>query len=168
MDADTRAHSPTMEFLEEPEYFSVAEDFSYLNEVLKENERTLIAFDRLSPDDPRRKFLSTWLYGLFAGAQRYDDAAKAMPYDLMLRQFDRDQEQTKQLETRASAINRPFRRDVAGRTAVNVEVLIGSGQLEAARALGAKILEFENSTETMRLLQTAAKRAERPELWPEL
>ncbi len=176
-----RKHEPALEALRErrdaaeramaadASYRGAAVDFAALNGALNENERTLKAFDALASGDPRREALLVRVYDLLVKGKRYSDAAKARPLAKMEQEFDRNIEQM----ARMAALPRPAGRpdpfvDFLMRTTVkNVEVLAGSGQVEAARALGEKLLgKLEGKDDVKKQLRDAAARAGHSEVFP--
>ncbi len=145
-----------------------AMDFASLNGALNENERTLKAFDALASGDPRREALLVRVYDLLIKAKRYGDAAKARPVAKMEQEFDRNSQQMAQMAATPRPDGRPdpFAGYVAQATVKNVEVLAGSGQIDAARALGEKLLgKMEGKDEVKKQLHDAVVRAGRAELF---
>jgi hypothetical protein len=108
------------------------------------------------------------VYDLLIQAQRYGDAAKARPRARMEQEFDRNVAQMERMATTPSAAGRPepFVGYVIQATVKNVEVLAGSGQIEAARALGEKLLgKMAAAPEVKKQLHAAMVRAGQPELF---
>ncbi len=143
-------------------------DFASLNGALEENKRTLEVFDKLEAKDPRREGLLVRVYDLLIKAKRYGDAAKARPRARMEQEFDRNVAQIERMATTPSAAGRPepFVGYVIQATVKNVEVLAGSGQIEAARALGEKLLgKMQAAPEVKKQLHAAMVRAGQPELF---
>ena len=146
--------------------FDASADFSAINHALQEDGRSLEFYDRLSPDDPRRQTLGMNVYGLLVGAQRYSDAAQAMPFAQMSMQFEMSaQERPLPANTRnPEALRRSQRSYLVTSTANNIEVLAGAGDLVHARALVDKLLTYDGSDQTRAVLQQRANRAGHPEL----
>jgi len=152
----------------DPSNRGAAMDFASLNGALNENERTLKAFDALAGDDPRRESLLTRAYDLLIKAKRYDDVAKARPAAKMEREFDRNIEQMARMAATPRPGGRPdpFVGYVTRATVKDIEVLAGSGQVEAARALGEKLLgKMEAKDEVKKQLHDAVVRAGQAELF---
>lgn len=148
----------------DPSNRGAALDFASLSGVLNEDERTVKAFDAFASGDPRREALLVHVYYFLIKAQRYEDAAKARPLARMEQELD----QHIQRIARRPAPGRPsLERVVTAVTADNVEVLAGSGQVEAARALGEKLLgTMGGKVEVKKRLSDAAARAGHPKLFP--
>lgn len=142
-----------------------AMDFASLNGALKEPERTLLSFESFASGDPRREVLLVRVYDLLIEARRYDEAAKARPFAQMESMFKMNLEQMARMAAaqRPAGMPDPMKGYLTRTTAKNVEVLIGSGQIEAAQALAKRLLEkVDGSPETLKLLRAAAARAGRP------
>lgn len=143
-------------------------DYASLNGALNEPERTLKLFDSLPANDPRREGLLVRVYDLLVKARRYADAAQARPFARMQQEFEVHLKQIAHMATLPRPAGRPapYPGYVRQVTAKNIEVLIGSGQVEAARELGAKLLEkVDGSDETKKQLTDAATRAGRAEVF---
>lgn len=152
----------------DPSNRGAAVDFASLNGALNENERTLKAFDALPGSDPRRAALLVRVYDLLVKAKRYADAAKARPLAKMEQEFDRNIEQMARMATmpRPANLPNPYVGYVTQATVKNVEVLAGSGQIEAARALGEKLLgNMEAKDAVKKQLHDAVARAGQAELF---
>ncbi len=135
---------------------TAAADFAALNATLGEDDRNLTAFNQLPPGDPRRQGLLGRVYPQLLASQRYADAAEALPFSQMVRQFD---------TVSAALPNVPTARNyLIETTAKNIEVLAGSGQLDSARTLTGKLLALDSSNVTRGIVQEHAIRAGHPEL----
>jgi RNA polymerase sigma factor (sigma-70 family) len=136
-------------------------DFAALNRTLKEDQNTLAVFDQLPAEDPRRQTLASAAYDLLVEAQRYDDALVGKPYENISAMFEmRRTERPLPANIANPEMIRKTQRDhLINSTAKNVEVLAGSGDLEHARTLAARLLAYDNSPETKALLQLHANRA---------
>ena len=129
------------------------------NRALKEDARTLIAYDALPPGDARRLILGTIAFDQLINVQRYADAANAKGFQNMLQEFtagssyrDGDRitksgEGTKPLATFVEAASR------------NIEALAGAGELADAKTLIEKVLAFDSSGATRSVLQQHLSRA---------
>jgi thiol-disulfide isomerase/thioredoxin len=149
-----------------PDNRSAAMDFASLNGELDENQRTLIAFDKLPPDDSRRGGLLLRVYDLLIEARRYGDAAKARSFAKMTAEFDRNIQYLSIVANKPSSemIKKAQTRYIVSTATKNIEVLAGAGDLEHARDLAAKLLSFDGSDETKALLKQHVERAGHPEL----
>ena len=145
---------------------AAAHEFSSLNRALGETDQTLVAYDRLAPEDPRRRrLLLAGAFTLMVEARRYPDAIAAVPYERMVPWFERESRPP-------NVTNEPYpdmtlkrhRRMLVGDAAKNVEVLAGAGDLAHAREFAGKVLAFDASSETRELLQKHAARAGQPGL----
>jgi thiol-disulfide isomerase/thioredoxin len=145
---------------------SAAMDFASLNGELDENQRTLIAFDKLPPDDSRRGGLLPRVYDLLIEARRYGDAAKARSFAQMTAEFDHNVQYLSIVANKPGSemIKKAQTRYIVSTATKNIEVLAGAGDLEHARDLAAKLLAFDGSDGTKALLQQHAGRAGHPEL----
>lgn len=152
----------------DPSNRGAAVDWAALNGALLEDERTLQAFDGLANDDPRRGWLLLRVYDMLIKAKRYSDAAKARTLAKMEREWEMNVEQKARMAAMPRAAGRPdpFVGFVLQATVKNVEVLAGSGQIDAARALGEKLLgKMEEKDEAKKQLHDAMVRAGRAELF---
>jgi RNA polymerase sigma factor (sigma-70 family) len=141
----------------------IAADFATLNDALGDSDRTLAAFDRLSPTDPQRQGLATHLESVLLEAQRYTELAQTKPYGQMTMEF----ETLQQASTRASLgmEAKSTMKDMAINKAVqNIELLAGAGDLEHARELALKLLDFDSSAATQALMLAHMTRAGQPSL----
>lgn len=146
--------------------YDATSTFAAINRTLKENNRSIALLDQFPPGDARRRTLAMTAFDTLCELQRYSDAAHGRTYSQMTQQFERSIE-----ERRVPAgVNDPARlrkleRDFAlSSAAKHVEVLAGSGALDHAKALAARVLTFDGSAETRALLQKHVERAGQPEL----
>jgi hypothetical protein len=141
-------------------------DYSAINRWLKEDARTLQLYDQLAPDDPRRRGLSSDVYGLLIESGRYQDALQAQPYSSMSASF----ELSIQERSMPANITNPEQRRQAQRNyavtsaAKNIEVLAGAGDLAHAKSFVERLLAYDGSEETKAVLQKSLVRAGHPEL----
>jgi hypothetical protein len=141
----------------------IAADFAALNDALGDSDRTLAAFDRLSPTDPQRQGLAMNLENVLREAQRYGELAQSKPYARMTMEFDGLQQATTSASIGAEA--KSTMKDMLINKAVqNIEVLAGAGDLEHARELALKLLDFDSSTTTQALMLAHMTRAGQPSL----
>jgi len=139
------------------------------NRDLKEDARTLMAYDALPPGDSRKLILGTIAFDQLIAVQRYADAANAKGFQNMLQEFatgssyrDGDHitkygERAKPLATIVEAASR------------NIEALAGAGELADAKTLIGKVLAFDSSEATRSVLQQHLSRAGQSGLlaqWP--
>lgn len=152
------------EMITGPQALTATRDFAALNTALGEEAATLSYFDRLPTDDPRRSLLNGLpIYGQLVENKRYAEATDAMPYAKVDRLLD--------LATRPSFSAKlsperqiEHRQEVITMTVRNFEVLVGAGNLDAAKSFAAKLLRYDQSSATLLQLQRAAARAGRPTL----
>lgn len=145
-------------------------DFASLNGALQDNERTLSVFDRLPAKDPRRGVLLVRVFDLLIKEGRYEDAARARPLAEMRVSFERNLAQMTRMAAnpRPAGMEDPFPGYVIRTTVNDIEVLVGSGQTDAAKSLATKLLDrVDASDKTRTLLRGAAVRAGHPELFPD-
>lgn len=144
--------------------------FVGINRIFQEQQKSLELFDKLPADDPRRMPLGIYVFDQLVASQRYADAAKTKPYGLMTSVFLaelKSQERALPENTPNREHLQQLRRDqFVNNTAQNVEVLAGAGQLESARALTARLLDYDGSEATKVILQQHATRAGHPEVLP--
>ena len=138
-----------------------AMDLAALNHTLKEDQNTLAVFDRLPAEDRRRQVLASAAFDQLVEAQRYGDALLGMPYANISAQFEMNQAERPLPANIANPEKiRKIQRDyLINSTAINVEVLAGSGDLDHARTLAGRLLTYDSSPETKALLQQHATRA---------
>ena len=146
--------------------FDAAADFASINRYLKEDARTLQLYDKLAPNDTRRRSLGLTVYDLLAEARRYQDALQVQPYDRMSSRFDLS---IQKYPVPADVPNpeqkrKEWRNYVAETTARDIEVLAGSGDLAHAKKLTKRLLAYDGSEETKAVLQQSLTRAGHPDL----
>jgi hypothetical protein len=142
-----------------------ARDFANLNRVLGDTPRTLQLFDQLSLEDRRRSGLATLdVFQMLIDARRYADAAQAMPYDRMVSLFSATSRPVDFSKLGDPNAQQRHRTNVVASAAKNVEVLAGAGELANARAFAERVLAYDNSPDTKRVLQEHARRAGQPDL----
>lgn len=141
-------------------------DFAALNRALHEDQNTLTAFDQISPDDPLRPTLASAAYDELIEKQRYSDALSGRPYATISALFELEAVERPLPPNIANpeAIRKTQRDTLIMSTARNIEMLAGAGDVEHARALAARLLEYDGTRETKALLQQHAIRAGRPDL----
>ena len=141
-------------------------DVAALNGALGEKDRNLVLFDKLPAGDPRREGLLVRVYDQLIADRRYSDAAAARPFSKMISHFElavRERPLPANI-TNPEAIRSANRRYVATTTARNIEVLAGAGDVAHAQDLAQRLLAFDRSEETMRLINEHAARAGHPDL----
>lgn len=143
----------------------VALEFATLNRALGEDALTLAAFDSLPPGDLRRQGLADQVFDQLLGAQRYADAASAVPYSQMVTHFTR---MTRDIPApsglNAETMKRGIQTHVITSAAKNIEVLAGAGRLEEARDFMSKLLAYDGSVETRLIVREHLVRAGQPNL----
>jgi RNA polymerase sigma factor (sigma-70 family) len=146
--------------------FDAAADFSSLNHYLDEDARTLQAFDQMAPDDTRRRAVGLTIYELLVEKGRYADAVSVRPYGQISSLFEMStDERPLPANVPAPERIRKMQREHAVKQGVGgVEVLAGAGDLPHARALAARVLAYDSSTETKTLLQQRLARTGHPEV----
>ncbi len=139
---------------------------SAINRTLKENARSIALLDQLPSGDPRRRTLAMSAFDDLREMKRYGDAVQGISYVQMQQRFDMNiVERPLPAGVADPERLRKVQRDYAlSSAAKNVEVLAGSGDLEHAKALAARVLAFDGSPETRALLQKHVERAGQPEL----
>jgi hypothetical protein len=143
--------------------------FAAINRTLKDDQATLTLYDQLPADDKRRRALASAAYDQLLATQRYADAAQGRPYASMSSVFDFSQ-QERPLPANTpdpERLRKAMRNGVVTNTTKDIEVLAGSGDLEHARALAAKLLAFDGSDATKATLQEHLTRAGQPGLLSE-
>ncbi len=152
--------------------FDAAMSFSSINRVLGENGRTLQLWEQLPPDDRRRTALGHQAYGELVKTRRYQDAAQAMPYRMMNSMFESLSDPLPKAvldkAPDAARLQREQRDYVVKNTTGYVEVLAGAGDLDHARELVGKLLEFDSSAETQAALRKGLFRAGQAQLLDEV
>lgn len=144
---------------------TVIQELIALNKELRMEEDTLAVFDQLPADDRRRVTISIFSFELLVEKQRYGDALL----------FYRPESATMILESAKSRMEKPVAgisgeaaasslRYAVARTAKTVECLAGSGRLEEARDLAARVLAVDDSEASKKILRDHAARAGQPDL----
>lgn len=134
-------------------------DFSTINRTLGEDDKTLQVFDQLPAGDTRRRTMSIYAYDVLLANRRYADVAVGRPYAMISSLFEAN------LGLPASLSATPgFRENVAQSTARDIEVLAGIDDLEHARALIARLLNYSDAESTKLAIREHVERAGHPEL----
>lgn len=131
-------------------------DFGALNRVLGEPQATVALYDELPAGDGRRRSLAIAAYQQFVAAQRYTDAMTGRTYASMSAIME--------IDLSRPSINDEVRNYSIHQTATNVEVLAGSGDLEHAKTLAARLVHYDSSDATKTLLREHLQRAGHAEL----
>ena len=146
--------------------YEATQTLSSINRVLKENARSIALLDQLPAGDRRRTTLAMNAFDDLREMQRYADAAQGITYSQMTLRFETSTTE----RPLPPGIKDPDRIRKAQRdyaitsTANNIEVLAGSGDLEHARALAARVFAFDGSPETRAIVQKHVERAGQPDL----
>ena len=142
-------------------------DFAYLNRALGEEELTLEIYDKLVPQDARRKQIGNLVFDQLLETRRYADALKAQPFRQFVEYIDKMRAMFESAKSNmpadiVNAENLYLIQSGAG----EIEALAGASQLDGARALIAKLLAIDASAETRNLLREHLQRAGHVELAP--
>ena len=135
-----------------------------INRDLKDDARTVVAYDALPPGDSRRVQLGVIAFDHLLAVQRYADAANAKGFQNMLQEFTtgfgyRDVDRS----TKFGEGTKPGI-EIAQAASRNIEALAGAGELADAKILIGKLLEFDSSEPTRTILQAHLTRAGQPQL----
>lgn len=142
-------------------------NYSKINRCLGESARSLQFYDSTDIDPKTKRKLKFYLRDDFIEVQRYEEATRSSGYgsDLSLFYSVANSPLSPILTPDQTALARKRRIDSAIKGAArDIEVLIGSGQLEDGMAFISKVLETDSSPETMDLLSSHLKRAGKPDL----
>jgi len=132
-------------------------EVALLNERLGQGDRTLALFDALSPGDAQRGSLAMVARDAFIGARRYADALLGKTFGQMLVLLDAG---AKHLGTEGDPARQAMiRQSMIGQTATNIEVLAGAGKAVEAEQLTKKLLAFDSSDSTRKILEQHLARA---------
>ncbi|MDB6029203.1 MAG: pknB [Verrucomicrobiales bacterium] len=155
-----------------------ATDLGFLNGALGQSERTLELFDKLPPASSDRNELITWFMELFLEHKRYDVVLDAIPdpelkFEEVKKSFSwmhrppttgMSPEVEKMIAESNKRMEDSNKKYISGKGAIYLEILAGSKKTERAKKLADKVLENDNSPETVSLLKKRAVRAENKEL----
>jgi hypothetical protein len=132
-------------------------EIALLNERVAQGDRTLALFDALPPGDMQRGSLAMVARDAFIQARRYPDALMGKAFGQMLMAVDSSAQHlaTENDPTRQAMI----RKAVIEQTATNIEVLAGAGKAAEAGQLTKKLLAFDNSETTRKVLEQHLARA---------
>lgn len=141
-------------------------EFAALNQVFKEDHRTLAAFDAMDNADARRRMLGSRVIDLLIASRRYDDVAMVRLPSLMFSQFETNRQRAVDGAS-SDALRSTASKGHAVRVAVkDIEILAGAGNLDEARELIAKVVALDDSETTRSLLRTHLARAGQAALIP--
>lgn len=133
-------------------------EVALLNERLAQGDRTLALFDALPPGDIQRGSLAMVARDAFIQARRYPDALLGKAFGQMLIVVDSS---AQHLATESDPARQAMiRKAVIEQTATNIEVLAGAGKAAEAEQLTQKLLAFDNSESTRKVLEQHLARAE--------
>jgi len=137
-------------------------DFAFLNQALGEVDKTLAAFDRLPPGDPRRAYLANQqVMSRLVEVQRYAEVMEVYPYTRMSSSLSIPMPNVNGHSDPEARLRR-YRDSVVQRAASNLEVLVGAGDLKNARVFARQVLMLDDSITTRMLLERHAMRAGNP------
>lgn len=136
-------------------------DFGSINRAMKEEERTLAAFDSLPANDGRRRMFGTFVVEQLIDARRYAEAAEFRTYSGMLAQIEKQEGMTRQGQIKGFTVAREPFLATMGR---NFEVLAGTGARAEVRTLAERLFAFDGSAETRARVQQHLERAGQPGL----
>lgn len=136
-------------------------DFAALNRTLKEDARTVQAYDQLDAADPRRRTMAMLVFDQLVEAQRYKDALEGRTYDQMASRFEMNAAERPLPAgvTNPEALRAANRKYVVTTTTAGIEVLAGVGDLDHARTLATRLLAYDGSDNTKAVLQQHLSRA---------
>ncbi len=141
-------------------------DVAALNDALGEKDRNMVLFEQLPENDPRREGLLLRVYDDLIAERRYREAAAARPVAKIMSQFELMTAERPMPPgiPNPQMIRDANRRHVVTTTAKHIEVLAGAGDIASAQALATRLLAYDGSPETRRLVQEHAARAGQREL----
>ena len=149
--------------LAEPNNRRAGMEFAALCGSLKDDARLMKAFDALPEGDARRRNFGLRAFRILLPQQRYKDALSAMPFESMKRLVDMRASRLSAAAGNARAAAVSLQLDI--KSALDyIEVLAGAGELEQAKEMIGKLLEFDATPETERALAETLKRAGQPDL----
>lgn len=131
-------------------------DFGLINRAMKEEERTLAAYDSLRANDNRRRAFGFFVVEQLIDARRYAEAMEFRTYSGMLAEIEKQEDMTRQGQIKGFTLARDKFLGTMGR---NIEVLAGTGALTDVRTLAERLFAFDGSPETRALLQKHLERA---------
>jgi hypothetical protein len=143
--------------LRNPTDREAALDAAALNGALDEQDRNMVIFEQLPANDARREGLLLRIYDDLIAERRYREAASARSYATMVSHFELLT--SERAMPNAEAVRVMHRGAVISTAAKDVEVLAGAGNLTEAREFARRLLAFDDSAETRRLVQEHALRA---------
>lgn len=147
--------------LEDPDDRSAPGEFVALNDALGDNAANLAMFDRLPAGDRRRQGMGLRVYRELAKAKRYRDALDAHSHRSMLGLFDA---LVGNLDRSPEEMRGRMRENALNSAMTDLEVLVGAGELNQARAMRERILSFDSSDETKAKISEVLKQTGQPEL----
>ncbi len=142
--------------------------YAALNDALRENDRSVLAYDRLPPDDERRTAMGARVFDSLVATGRFRDAALAKNQWQMKEDFRLSSELTAlvQGEPDAARLTQETR-DYAVREALkNIEVLAGANEPERAREIMAQLLAYDGTAETREKLRVGLAKFGRTDWLP--
>jgi len=141
----------------------IIQDLAALNRTLEDAAGNLALYHQLPPGDERRRIVGFALREKFLEEQRYQDALEAEPYariESLLGWLTQAAVRPNQPEE----VARMQHQSALGYFAEKLEILAGAGDLEHARAVLARALEFDRTETAQVSYRTHLERAGHPEL----
>jgi thiol-disulfide isomerase/thioredoxin len=142
---------------------TMAQDLIHLNQALKAEEDTLAVFDKVPEGDRRRVTFSIYLFNLMVEKQRYADATLSYMQDTAFMMLDPSRTQQMAARLGEQAVQ-SLKRSSIDRTVKQIEALAGVGRKEDAQALFQRLMAFDNSDDTKKLVKEHLVRAGKPDL----
>ncbi|MGA2052199.1 MAG: sigma-70 family RNA polymerase sigma factor [Opitutales bacterium] len=140
------------------------QDFSSLNTALNDDSATMDLFNQMGPTDPRRAAVGLGVYNQLVANQDYSDAAQVISYQKMNTMIDAMTAPSPDGANLPAQARQIMQTTVVTTAANYVEVLAGTGDVQDARALADKVLNYDNSDDARAILQSHAARAGQPDL----
>lgn len=158
----TRRDAAAVRMRDNPSDATAVAEWVTLNEAFYDRAKTLAYFAELPEGDPRRQALGSRLVGSFVEEKRYAEAVEFDDYARQRGMLELSIANFAQVATGEQ--KEAIRRTIVQATATGVEALAGAGEIQQSRELAWRLLEFDSSEATRRLLQEHAARAGVPDL----
>ncbi len=152
---DERRDKARRLMLADEQDFDAVQEYGAITGALKDGATAIALLEQMPAGDRRRQSLAAAARDELIASQRYALALEARSYALISSLFEGMTRDPARASDRSFVINDTVR---------NVEVLAGAGQLDNARNLARRLLDFDNSDATRVALQEHLNRAGQPGL----
>jgi len=136
-------------------------DYARLNNALNEGDRNVSVFDQLGESDSRRKIFASAALDQLIAQKRYSDALLGRTSANAMRLFEVMSASKSDFGNLPNPVQAQSdrRKMILNSSIQSIEILAGAGQLDEARKLSLKLLQFDNTDATRLMVYEKLERA---------